>query len=95
MRLLAIAAALSTLTLALPARAGESAPWVPAIAFATSGAGIIVGTMAGIATLEKSSELESRCPDQCSESTIDDAIEIADASTAGFAIAGPDELFVE
>jgi hypothetical protein len=63
-------------------------PWVPAVAFAFSGGGLVVGTLAGIATLDKKSELDERCPELCTQDDINAAVEIADVSTAGFAIAG-------
>ena len=66
----------------------DSQAWVPAVFFAASGAGVIIGTLAGVATIDKSDDLDQRCPSRCTADQIDDAREVADVSTAAFAIAG-------
>ena len=82
-------AALIALAILLSAPSVEAQEdWVPALFFATSGAALVVGTLAGIATLDKAADLDGRCPQNCTVEELDNARIIADASTAGFAVGG-------
>jgi len=68
--------------------ADDFTSWMPAVAFATSGSGLIVGTLAGVASIQRARELEQVCPRYCTDAELQNALTIADASTAGFAVAG-------
>jgi hypothetical protein len=82
-----VIAFVATTSWSATARAEAPEPWVPVFAFGAAGAGLVVGTLAGLATLDKNAELEARCPSLCSQAEIDGAVDIANVSTAGFAFA--------
>jgi hypothetical protein len=75
-----------------PDQATSSASLWPVtwIAFAVSGAGLVVGSIAGVAALVRKSELSDACAGLagCSEEDIDGARPIAHVATAGFVLAG-------
>ena len=58
------------------------------IGFPLAGAGLVVGSIAGIAAMGAASDLKDKCTTMCEQAEIDDANNVALVSTFGFVAAG-------